>query len=141
MLPSIYRKGQGYLTRVPAAVALSLLLLLGVVQLYRFMIGFDWGNDPLAGFVIPIVEQPFNVGFIAAAIVAVGGGSGLFWFLNRKKTVDLLIETETELKKVTWPGGPETINASIVVVVAVVLIGFYLAIVDFVLGRLFGIIL
>ncbi len=141
MLPEIYRKGQGYMTRVPAAVALGALLLYGVIQSYGFLVGYDWGNNAIGGFVIPIVEQPFNVGFIVAGAIALGGGYGLYTFLNRKKTVDMLVDTETELKKVTWPAMPETINASIVVLVAVALIGAYLAVVDLLLSRFFGVIL
>lgn len=141
MLPAIYRKGQGYITRVPAAIAISALLFYGVLSLYRFMIGFDWAYEPLGGMVIPIVEQRFNVAFIVAAVVAIGAGSAVFWVLNRKDTVDLLVDTETELKKVTWPGWPETINATIVVIIAVAIIAAYLAVVDFFLSRFFGIVL
>ncbi|GJM45494.1 MAG: protein translocase subunit SecE [Gemmatimonadota bacterium] len=141
MLPAIYRKGQGYITRVPAAVCIGLLAFYGVIQLYSYLVGFDWGNKAIGGFAIPIVEQPLNVAFIVAAVVTIIGGTALFRFLNRPKTVDLLVDTETELRKVTWPGWPETINASVVVVIALIIISLYLAAVDFVLSRFFGVIL
>jgi len=57
--------------------------------------------------------------------------------LNRPKSVDLLIETEQEMKKVTWPTLPEVWNATVVVVLvtatlAVTMYGF-----DQILVRLF----
>jgi preprotein translocase SecE subunit len=56
-------------------------------------------------------------------------------YLQRPKTADLLIETEAEMKKVTWPTLQEVVNAAIVVVVCVVFIGAFLALADWLLGR------
>jgi preprotein translocase SecE subunit len=138
---AIYRKGQGKITRGVSAACLGLLLFIGCYQLYGFLVGFSWGQKPLFGFVIPIVEQPFNVGIIAATLVGVGVGGATYWFLNKKKAVDLLVDTETELKKVSWPSWPETLNSAIIVILAVAIIGVYLAIVDFFLGHFFGAVL
>jgi len=135
---AIYRKGQGKITRSISLICLGLLLFLGSYQLYGFFAGFSWGQKPLLGVVIPIVEQPLNIGFIAAVLLFAGAGSGIYWFLNRKKAVDLLVDTETEMKKVSWPSWPETVNASVIVIGAVVVIGVYLALVDLFLGNFFG---
>ena len=48
---------------------------------------------------------------------------------------DLLIETESELRKTTWPTMDEVINSSIVVVVTVLVLGAFLALADSVLAR------
>jgi preprotein translocase SecE subunit len=54
---------------------------------------------------------------------------------RKPKIADLLIDTEAELKKVTWPKPQEVWNASIVVLVSVVLIGVLLAVADVFLFR------
>ena len=48
-----------------------------------------------------------------------------FRFLNRPKAADLLIDTEAEMRKVTWPSFPETWAGTLAVMVTVaVLLGF-----------------
>jgi preprotein translocase SecE subunit len=138
---AVYRKGQGKIVRTVSLVSLAALLFLGCYQLYGFLVQYSWGNEPLAGVEIPVVRQPFNVAIIASVLVFAGVALGVYLFLNRKASVDLLVETETELKKVTWPSWPETLNSSIIVIIAVAVIAVYLALADFVLGNFFGFIL
>ena len=57
-------------------------------------------------------------------------------WLESPKIADLLIDTETELRKVTWPSGQEVLNSSIVVVVCVVVLMAFLAGADWFLARL-----
>jgi len=45
-------------------------------------------------------------------------------------------EVDSELRKVSWPTRQDTINATIVVVVASVIVAFFLGIVDVVLARI-----
>ncbi|MEM7517388.1 MAG: preprotein translocase subunit SecE, partial [Planctomycetota bacterium] len=54
------------------------------------------------------------------------------------KIAETLIDTESELKKVTWPTVPEAINASIVVLVTVLFLMAFLAGSDWILGRAFS---
>jgi preprotein translocase SecE subunit len=56
-------------------------------------------------------------------------------WLESPKIADLLIETEHELRKVTWPTGKEVLNSSIVVVVCVALLMVFLAGADWALAR------
>ncbi len=60
---------------------------------------------------------------------------------QRPKVADLLIDTEAELKKVTWPTGQEVMNSSMVVVVCVLLIGAFLALADLFLARIMKVII
>ena len=55
---------------------------------------------------------------------------------NKPKMADLLIDTEGELRKVSWPTIDEVLTTSMVVVVFVVFIGAFLALTDMVFGRL-----
>ncbi|OEU59289.1 MAG: preprotein translocase subunit SecE [Desulfobacterales bacterium C00003104] len=60
-----------------------------------------------------------------------------FWV----KTRQFLKEVKIELKRVTWPNRKETITSTAVVVILVLIISFFLGIVDFGLSTLVGIIL
>ncbi|MHC4135996.1 MAG: preprotein translocase subunit SecE, partial [Planctomycetota bacterium] len=66
---------------------------------------------------------------------------GLLWlirrYLVRPQTVDTLIETELELKKVSWPTKDESMNATWVVVLVTVLMTVTLSVFDGLLGALF----
>ena len=55
-----------------------------------------------------------------------------FW----DRTVHFLREVRIELKKVTWPSRKETIASTSVVLITVILVAFYLGIVDLGLSRL-----
>ncbi|MAW61189.1 MAG: preprotein translocase subunit SecE [Planctomycetes bacterium] len=62
-------------------------------------------------------------------------------FLAKEKTAQHLIEVEAEINKVTWPSFKEASNSSIVVLVTVVILMAFLALIDFVFGRVFDVIL
>ncbi|MBI4574748.1 MAG: preprotein translocase subunit SecE [Planctomycetes bacterium] len=49
---------------------------------------------------------------------------------------DFLIETEGEMKKVSWPTRAEVVGSSVVVIATVMVLGVYMYIVDFGLDRL-----
>ena len=57
---------------------------------------------------------------------------GEYW----RRSVQFLKEAWIELKKVTWPGQKETVGATGVVLVLVILVSFYLGLVDMALSRL-----
>lgn len=66
-----------------------------------------------------------------------------FWvrYLAQEKPAQHLIEVETEMNKVTWPSFKEASNSSVVVIITVILLMGFLALADFVLSRVFDIIL
>lgn len=49
---------------------------------------------------------------------------------------DFLSESHAELKKVTWPTREQTIKATWVVIIMVIIISIYLGLVDYVLAKL-----
>jgi preprotein translocase subunit SecE len=58
--------------------------------------------------------------------------SYLAWrLLNAPKIADLLVDTEVEMKKVTWPSMDDSRKASVVVVVCVAVMVTFLAASDF----------
>ena len=52
------------------------------------------------------------------------------------KAIQFLREVRVELKKVTWPSRTQTIGSTAVVIILVVIISFFLGIIDFGLMRL-----
>ncbi len=60
-----------------------------------------------------------------------------FW----KAAKQFFREVRVELKKVTWPSRKETIASTSVVLITVILVGFFLGIVDLGLSRLIKIFL
>ncbi len=53
------------------------------------------------------------------------------WFIaNRRGATDFIIETETEMKKVTWPTMREVMNATVVVIIVTIVLGVFMFFVD-----------
>lgn len=53
-----------------------------------------------------------------------------------KKAQEFLRGVQTELRKVTWPNRRELIGSTIIVIVLVIIVAFYIGFVDFVFSRL-----
>jgi preprotein translocase subunit SecE len=103
----------------------------------RFHPGFGEGD-----FVqLPLVGG-INLATIVTLVVFAVGVYLIHRILNRPKVADLLIETETELRKVTWPSRDETLTASVVVIATVVILVAYLWVADlglaFITRRIMG---
>jgi preprotein translocase SecE subunit len=120
----IYKTGQGKIARSAAYALGAGLVIFGGFRLYATI------NRPNAAWVegVPLLGalSPYNT---IAIVVTLLGILGLHLVLNRASTVDMLIDTEQELKKVSWPSGKEVQNATVVVVLvtftmAMLLFGF-----------------
>ncbi|MEZ6017225.1 MAG: preprotein translocase subunit SecE [Planctomycetota bacterium] len=141
-----YRKDQGRLARMAAFWTLAVLLIYGCVQLrteltslFPHSVGHTFGADENreGGIRLPIVGLDLSAALLISVLAA---GVGL-WLLHRwleaPKRADLLIDTEHELRKVTWPTLDEAVDGSIVVVVVVLFLMGFMAAADFVLGVVF----
>ena len=135
-----YRKDQGRLARMTTFWSLAVLLAYGCIRMRSELTGQfpDSLGAPFSpGLEVPLVGLPISAALVAAVVVFVVG----MWFLNRTlekpKNADLLIETESELRKVTWPTIDETVDGSIVVIVVVIFLMAFMAGADFVLGEVF----
>ncbi len=53
-----------------------------------------------------------------------------------KSGVRFLVEARNELRKVSWPARKETTSVTVVVIVLVFMIGFYLAVIDWGLSQI-----
>lgn len=130
-----YKPDQGRYVRGTAFGLLLLLAYYGANTLLHFL-SWDWAQTRL-GFEIPVLEVVVTPGLLFATAAFIALGLGLRYAMNHPKFADLLIDTEGELKRVTWPSWEETRDGSFVVVMTVVAMLVLLAGADLVLARIF----
>ncbi|MHC5019210.1 MAG: preprotein translocase subunit SecE [Planctomycetota bacterium] len=83
-------------------------------------------------WLVPVVEWPLTGGGIVCLAVMIALLIVAWNYLNRPKLVDLFIETQLEMKKVSWPKGRELASSSIVVMAFIVFVASWLALADYV---------
>ena len=78
---------------------------------------------------------------IVGLAVMIAGIAGVYFAVNSHRAADFLIETEEELRKVSWSSKRELFGSTVVVIVAVAMLAAYLFAVDQILGSVFKLIL
>lgn len=136
-----YKKDQGRLARLVVFWVLGLLAFYGCYAFYGQVLkkyfAASLGTPLVAGMKkIPILGIEFNGAFLISLALFIGALFLLSRWQNRPKVADLLIETESEMRKVTWPTFPEAINSSIIVIVTVLFLMAFLAGADWLLGNI-----
>ncbi|MEL6312166.1 MAG: preprotein translocase subunit SecE [Pseudomonadota bacterium] len=128
------------MARMATFWSLAILLAYGCVRIRSELTAWkpESFGEPLGGITVPIVGLQLSLALLVAAGIFAAGLFFLNRFLEAPKNADLLIETESELRKVTWPTIDETIDGSIVVVVVVLFLMAFMAGADFVLGEFFS---
>lgn len=131
MAVGIYKKGQGYWTRVVSTIALGLLIVMGLNWIWGLLSGVTLGeNEAGTGRVEPVYVQA-TAAIIAATIAGVLG----YYFLGlNRRFVDFLISTEGEMKKVNWSSKREVFGSTKVVI----LLTLFIALLCFGLDRGFA---
>jgi len=114
----IYKPGQGRWARGVAAAALGALGIWAGLQTY------DWMERKFTH------AGAYYVGYWVPGLLLLAFLLAAFYVANRPKATDFLIETETEMKKVTWPTYREVLAATAVVIVVVIILGAFLFSVD-----------
>jgi preprotein translocase SecE subunit len=119
----IYKKGQGYWTRLMSAIALGMIVLMGVVWLWDLLATARIGN-----------VQTIYIQAAAAVLVLAFFGVLGFYLLGRKPgVVDFMIATEGEMKKVNWSSRREILGSTWIVIALTV----FIAILCFAYDRVF----
>lgn len=130
---ALYKPGQAKAARWTAYLLLALVLFLGVRSLYA------WINEP--GVNVWVADLPvlgsLTLYKAIAAFVFLLGLYALHMVLNRPAMVDLLIDTEQEMRKVSWPSGSDVKSATLVVALVTFVMGFILFWADELLQLLF----
>ncbi len=124
---TIYKKGQGYWTRIGTVGGAVLIALLTSQFLYlRAAVWFQVNNRPNMPVVLGLVG-----GFLAIFTLVV------FMAVNRANVVDFLIATDSEMKKVNWTTKAELIGSTKVVIIFMLFIAFLLFAFDTFFGYVF----
>ena len=126
----IYKKGQGYWTRMGTAASALLLALLTASFLYQHVpdwmmaFGMTANNARTAAFGVIIA-------FLAAFALLV------WWLMNKPTNADFLIATDSEMKKVNWTTRRELMGSTKIVIIFMFLIAILLFVFDIIFGYLF----
>lgn len=127
-----YKPNQGKYARGATGAGIIVFLLFASWRLAQMV-----GGDPVQ---VLGVEFLFGVFWGAGLFVVLAGMTSVLIFgfelgltgFDEKvhQFVDLLIDTENELKKVSWPGSSELRRSTSVVLVAIVVLGAFLYVID-----------
>ena len=124
---AIRKLGQGYWTRMLSVIGFGLLGVLGAVWLWEQFEGGDYGSVPPV-----VVASSVAVAFMIAVAVA------LWWFAGwSERSVDFLVATEGEMKKVNWSTRREIVGSTLVVIAIALVISAFCWIWDFAFSTLF----
>ncbi len=110
----MYKLGQGYWTRVLSATAGGVIAVLGGWWLHDIFETVDWGINP--------IYLSWGVGglFVALWLPFI-----YMWTARSASTVDFLVATETEMKKVSWPTRREVSGSTVIVITTGVVIALF----------------
>jgi preprotein translocase SecE subunit len=121
MALQIYKKGQGYWTRMMTAIAVGLLVVMGGV----------WLSDSLGGVRIGNLEPVYVQAGAFVLVVAVFGLLGFYLIGCKPKFVDFLIATEGEMKKVNWSTRREIMGSTWVVIGLTITVAVIISVLDY----------
>ncbi len=119
--------------------SLAILIFYGCLSLRSELAGRfaeTFGERLWAGGRIPVIGVDITPAFLIALVVFVAAMLLLYRWTESPKIADALIDTESELRKVTWPTVPDAVQASITVVLVVLVLMAILAGADYLLGRI-----
>lgn len=121
---TIKKRGQGYWTRMLTALGAALFIGLTANFLYTEVF-------PQIGIARPQTK------FIILGVFCVAGCLLCWWLINREQSVEFLIATDSEMKKVNWTTREELIGSTKVVILFMFFIAFFLFACDVAFGKLF----
>lgn len=118
----VYKPGQGYWTRLVTGLAGGVLVAAGSLWL--------WNQFAAAGVYMQAI--------VAIVPIAAFGLLLYRWTCLKAGSVDFLIATEGEMKKVNWPSRREVVGSTWIVIVTLFLLVAILFISDQIFGRFFS---
>lgn len=126
----LYKPEEAKTSRGLTAAAVGGLLLFGLYTLFHQLIGSFW-KDPLPGIGLLLGDEfPISPRVILVTVLIVVAAFADYVLCNHPKVVEFLIETEGEMKKVSWATRQEVVGASLIVIFTVVVLGVFIFAVD-----------
>jgi len=123
LVAAIFKPGQGYWTRVMSAIGFGLVAIMGA----------DWVRKQLVNVRVGSV-QPEIVQWGVFVLIAAVAGAFIYRFIGvHARTVDFLIATEGEMKKVNWSSRREVLGMTWVVIGLTIFIGAFVFVLDYLL--------
>jgi len=126
----LYKKGQGYYTRLCTAVGGGIMAVLGCFSLYRKLDAINPGD-----VVTQSVKTWIQTGVPTLLFLIMGWL--IYKLVNVPRCADFMIATEGEMKKVSWSSRKEIITSTKVVIVTVIIMSILLALVDIGFAKIF----
>ena len=140
----IYKKGQGYWTRMGTALGAGLIIALTTWFFYQQLpVWLTPAFTPANATTVQAVAarataRNATLGICLAMLLGFGG---LAWkLMNKPSSADFLIATDGEMKKVNWTSRRELIGSTKVVIIFMFLIAFILFAIDIIFGYFFQLI-
>ena len=127
---TIYKKGQGYWTRMGTAIGAALLGVIVAFELYHQIPTFLHGE----------AKHDQRIALIVAVVFLAAYSLWAWWFINKPTTVDFLVATDSEMKKVNWTTRKELIGSTKIVVGFMFFIAMFLFVCDLAFGGFFHLI-
>jgi preprotein translocase subunit SecE len=124
------KPGQGRWVRVVTYAGFGFMAIFGAATFHNLPgLRSAWyavlWEMSLAG--LPITLRPIFFPSAALAMIAI---LAFHLFMNRPRWTDFLIETQSEVRRVSWPARREWVGSSIVVMIVIAVISVFLALVD-----------
>lgn len=135
-MAEIYKEGHGVLVRRVTFVALAALLIWGGIEVYHWIGSPDWVKNHRVNYKIPVLDEYIDPAFGISWVVIIAGAVFLYRFLNAPRAADFLIETDTEVRKVTWPSWNDAWNSSLIVLLFVTVLTSFIVVSDIVITRI-----
>lgn len=125
------RPGLGRAVRLTAFGGVAALTAFGAYALYMApSINSLWWRDMFGPAMIFGKALSLKPVMFPAAGVFLSVMAGVFLLLNQERWADFLIETEGEIKKVSWPARKEYVGSAMIVVLVVAVVSMFLHYVD-----------
>jgi preprotein translocase subunit SecE len=123
---TVYKKGQGYWTRMGTAIGAAVLI--AVLALYTY-------SETKAFF-----QQSPRIPVISTVVVVAIGVIAAWVLMNKPRNADFLIATDGEMNKVNWTSRKELLGSTRIVIIFLFAIAFILFFIDVIAGLFFQII-
>ncbi len=116
----IYKKGQGWYTRVNTAIGLGLIVFLGAY----------WLSDIVSNVRLFGMEPVYTQAITFLIVFSVFGAIGYHLIGRKRNVVDFLIAVEGEMKKVNWSNRKEIMGSTYIVISITVFIALCCFVLD-----------